>query len=236
MIVSPATTILMLRAHNKALEYGVRSQKHLQQWIHDMHRDNIAASSIRTYIAAWCADHHIKVPRLDYPRTLTEPTTIPTITQVRDVARQDEKIRSHLTFLLSSGCRIGELTKLKTENITSIKSLYRIHVPATITKTGKGRITYSHVNLPESVMTITQFGKRWLRARRAAGHNDMCKVGKQNRYTLHPHSLRALFISALPPGLGHHMAGHSLPLDTYHIYTEQDMIDAHIAAGDKIRL
>lgn len=239
----PPEIISSLLSGHSAESYGVRTPHDLQRWIDDMHTDGKAATTIRVYVTDYIRRTGWQPPTpLRYPRVLREIQYVPTLTDLRKLASQPAPLSPtnndpymagrEMQFLVSSGVRVGELSKLTTSNITTYKDRYRIHIPAKITKTGEARITFSRYPLPHNAINVHSIGKRFAAARRRANLTTYrTDTGVRPTYAIHIHGLRSYFITTLSRraqfGIGHILAGHRFYMDTYHAYTESELYEAH---------
>ena len=159
------------------------------------------------------------------------------------------EFRFQLLALVSSGLRVNELGQIRRSDLDLAHSNVMVKIPAHASKTGRSRITFfskqvsnmiryrydsaktAESNLvfcgdrtPEQAVNLML--KRFGSARRKAGLTEKHNYGRQNRYEIHLHSLRAYFITAanrVQFGLGHVLAGHGFYMKEYNVYSIKDL-------------
>ena len=234
--------------------------KLLQEWIIWNNKRGITAASITCYLNAfrpylrYCkirSDYTNIRQNLTFPRTLHEnqlPLTSEMLKKILAVANQE--FRFQLLALISSGMRVGELGQIRLSNLDLAHSNILVKIPANLTKTGRSRITFFsrqvsdmiryRIKNKESIFTfcgnrtseqcVNLILKRFSVARKKTGliaKHDHCK---QNRYTIHVHSIRSYFITRankIQFGLGHILAGHGFYMKEYNQYTIDEMLDMY---------
>lgn len=189
---------------------------------------------------------------LKFPRTLYEteiPITIRDIKKILIASKPE--FRFHLLALVSSGMRVNELGKIRIEHLDLSHSNIMVKIPAYITKIGRSRITFFSKQVSDMIRyrintkqiddyvfskyrTPAQFcdlvGKRFAATRKITNMLEKYGHCKQNRYTIHIHSMRSYFITVankIQFGLGHILAGHDFYMKQYNRYTIDELLDMY---------
>ena len=159
------------------------------------------------------------------------------------------EFRFQLLALVSSGLRVNELGQIRHAHLDLSHSNVMVKIPAQMSKTGRSRITFFSRQVsamiryrydraltvdsdlvfcgnrtPEQAVNLML--KRFGSARKRAGLTRKHNHGKQNRYEIHLHSLRAYFITTtnrVQFGLGHVLAGHGFYMKEYNVYGIKDL-------------
>ena len=223
----------------------------LQKWIDWNVKQNKSPGTIRAYFGQlkkqlWFAGikldaesirYLIKFPRAE--QQLIIPITKKDIAKLLAVSKLE--FRYQILLLVSSGMRIGELSKLKVENLRNINSKNIMAViPASITKTRKARLTFfskqvsnmiryriQHNTDPFQNINENITGKRFSAARQRANLLTKFSTSIANRYEIHLHGLRKYFVSSLNGhfAIGHILAGHDYYMSQYNQYTPEQLLN-----------
>ena len=229
----------------------------LQEWIVWNNDRGIAASSIMCYFNTlrsylwYCKanvdwryiQQNLTFPQMMYPSK--HPITPAIIKKLLSVSKQD--FRFQILALLSSGMRVGELGRIRTSHLDFANANIMVRIPANITKTGRSRITFFSRQVSSMIryrikhrgmeftfcegrtpdQSLNLIIKRFASARSKAGITEMHEHCKQNRYTIHVHSLRSYFVTRanqIQFGLGHILAGHNFYMKEYNQYTIEELL------------
>ena len=209
-------------------------------------------NSFRAYL--WY--RHIKLDWRDikqnllFPKMLHESAVSLDPTDMQSILRASKlEFWFQLLALVSSGMRVKELGQIRWSHLDLTHSNAMIKIPACISKTGRSRISffskqtsdmlryrYDGVRTAESDLVfcgdrtpeqaVNLMLKRFGSARRKAGLMARHNYGRQNRYDIHLHSLRAYFITTanrVQFGLGHLLAGHGFYMKEYNVYSVRDL-------------
>ncbi len=233
----------------------------LQEWIEWNVGRGIASSSIRCYfnsLRSYLWYNGIKLDpvgikqNLKFPKLLREsqlPITPEIMENILEASRPE--LRFHLLALVSSGMRVGELGQIRISNLDLAHENIAVRIPASITKTGRSRVTFFSKQVSSMIRYRIDIGKasdyvfagrrrsdqfsnlvtkRFAAARKKTGMLKKYDHCKQNRYTIHVHSLRAYFITKanrIQFGLGHILAGHEFYMGQYNRYTVEELLDMY---------
>ncbi len=182
----------------------------------------------------------IKYPKMEVDEL--EPLTHNEIRLICDLARPKQKLL--YMFLKDTGCRIGEAVALRKKHVMSDRELIEIHIPSTITKTGKSRIVYvtsetkpmlinriQKLELDDLVFGVNEEQSKsvdneeqiFALIRRKAGLTDRYESNK--RFKKNIHSFRAFTCTQIADVHGEEFAhgyiGHSQMLPQYIRYKEK---------------
>lgn len=209
-------------------------------------------NSFRAYL--WY--RRIKLDRRDikqnllFPKMLHESSVSLDPNDMQSILHASKlEFRFQLLALVSSGMRVNELGQIRWSHLDLTHSNIMVKIPAPISKTGRSRISffskqtsdmiryrYDAVQTSESDLVfcgnrtpeqaVNLMSKRFGSARRKVGLIEKHNYGKQNRYDIHLHSLRAYFITTanrVQFGLGHLLAGHGFYMKEYNVYSIKDL-------------
>ena len=229
----------------------------LQEWIIWNNDRGIAASSIMCYfntLRSYMLYYRVNVdwrymrqnltfPQMMYPAK--QPITHDIIKKILSVSKRD--FRFQILALLSSGMRVGELGRIRANHLDFTNANIMVKIPANITKTGRSRITFFSRQVSNMIryrikqhemeftfcegrtpdQSLNLIIKRFASARNKAGIIERHEHCKQNRYTIHVHSLRSYFVTKANQvqfGLGHILAGHNFYMKEYNQYTVEELL------------
>ena len=243
-----------LKAHRLPL-----APSSLQKFIHAEHRRGTTPQTIRVYVHALAGKlrhdkKFVNTKQLVYPRELHPMPQSVSKSDIRDILHQsDPEFQFQLLSLLSSGMRVSELAQITPK----MMQLPKVSIPPEITKTGRGRMTFFSPQVCRMIKKRLKAGeeiffggrtprqavnlvdKRFATARDRADLMSKYSHTKQNRYHIHPHSLRAYFITELNKiqfGVGHILAGHDFYMKQYNQYTVADLYTMYRKADLEVRL
>ena len=182
----------------------------------------------------------IRLPKI--PKEDPEPLTHEEIRELCDIATHGRK--TMYMVLKDSGMRIGECMSLRKKDVDLTKEPIEIHLPATITKTKKSRITFvtretapmfqrivvsikddeglifgSSYNIERSIQNEEQIFQRFRSKLGKSNPKWIERYDHNNRFKKNIHSLRAFTAtqgdSAIDETWGHALIGHSKQLGQY---------------------
>jgi|LWDU01.1.fsa_nt_gi integrase len=182
----------------------------------------------------------VKYPKIEYDEL--EALTHEEIKLICDLARPKQKML--YMFLKDTGCRIGEAVALRKRHIILEKNPIEIHIPSTITKTGKSRIAYvtsetkpmlinrlEKLDQEDFVFGVNKIPSKsvdneeqiFAAIRKKAGFTD--RYESNNRFKKNIHSFRAFTCTQVADVHGEEFAhgyiGHSQMLPQYIRYKEK---------------
>ncbi len=168
------------------------------------------------------------------------------------ILASDRRMQAAIMIQSSTGMRVGELRQIRIKDLEKLEfegeTRYKINIPAKITKTKTGRITFVSKEAepylewlikdrkPDDViLNLCQYSilVGFQRGVRKAELEKKYEHSTHN--TITSHSMRAFFITQMGKVdgfFGHQMAGHSYNLDQYDRYTDEEKLEAYLK-GEK---
>jgi len=257
---------LLVLKKNDVFEYEQALYDALQEWINWNTKEGTKSSTLRTFFSnlrSYLYYRGIKTDQQDVKENLKfgkkisdekHPLSQEEYRAIVNAYDRHPKRQALYLTLGSSGMRIGEAVRLRKKDFDFSQKRVKINIPAEITKTRKGRVTYiskeAEMRLKpilekiESENFVFSFGKDTTDRFHAAAHESkmltivLRRLGMDSRYSsnkfrkITSHSFRAYFFTNAcrvhGENYAHRLVGHGGYLTQYDRMTEEEKMEMYL--------